>query len=204
MESKLKVLWVFSILLSASFLIAQNAEDKLWHKGYLVLDNQDTLEGLLKYDFRNNNIQYQKGDEFKFLLPGKVTKVFFISSLDSTNHTLDVAEVKTGEDYYRSYFFEMIDTSGKYKIAQQYFWIERVNTFAQFGTFSVNEEKVMNLFIINRKNIATYIKPKKRFILDTFKDKKQEIKEKCKVEHWSYSYNFDIIKIIKYYNSLYK
>jgi hypothetical protein len=202
MASKLQAIIVFSLLFLSLQFFGQRPEDQLWHRGYLVLDTHDTIKGLLKYDFQNNFIEYQKGEEYRFLLPGKFTKAVLHSSVDSIRHEFEVYTIKTGHDYYRPYFFEIVDTVGKIKLAQTYFWTERANAFGQFGTFIINYEKITNLFYVNELGEAKYIKPKKKIILKLTQDKADLVKIYAKKEHLHYNSVYGVVKIIKYYNSL--
>lgn len=196
---------LYSILgLLLPFLgLSQKAEDNIWHKGYLVLDTQDTINGLIKYDFLNNYVQYQKDEDYRILLPGKFSKVYYRSAIDSSEHTLSIYNIETSKDYYRPYFFEVLDTNGKFKFAQQYYWIQRTSTFGTFGGFSLINEKIMNLYFLKGSE-AIFLKPRKKFILNLMVDKKQEVKEKASSCGWNFNNYYDLIKIFKYYNSLFE
>lgn len=180
---------------------AQRTDNDLWHQGYLVLDSKDTLKGLVKFDFINNYVEYQQGDDYRILLPGKFNHVFYLSSIDSSSHHLDVYSIQTSKDYYRPYFFEILDTTSKFKYAQQYYWIKRASSFGQIGGFTTISEKVVTLYQI-KNNEATYIKPRRNFILKLLSDKKDLVKKKALEKGWRFNNYNNLLKIFTYYNTL--
>ena len=184
-------------------LHAQKAEDRLWHKGYLILDTQDTISGLIQYDFINNFVQYQKDEDYRILLPGKFTHIYHMSSVDSSEHHFDVYNIQTSKDYYRPYFFEILDTTGKFKFGQQFYWIQRASSFGQFGGFSIINDKILNIYQL-KGNEAIFIKPRKKYILNLLADKRDLVKEKANTSGWQFNNYYGIIKIFKYYNSLFE
>lgn len=184
-------------------IFSQKAENQVWHKGYIVLDNADTLYGLIRYDFKENYVEYQKGDDYRTLLPGKFSELYFTSSVDASTHLFNVLNIKTGEDYYRPYFFELVDTSGKVKIAKQYYWTEQSNNFGQIGGISFRLIKIETLYHYNAKKEAVYIRNRKRSILRIVADQKDKVKAEVKLQRYRYNNTDDIYKIIRYYNSLF-
>lgn len=176
--------------------------DKVWHQGEIVLNTSDTLDGLIKYNFRKNVIEYKKGSEYRILLPNTFKEVTYTSLMDSTSHKLEVFTIQTSKNYFRPYFFELEDTTGRIKIYKQYYWEQKtVSTGLNSVAFGYGIRFI--LYKINNNKVASYIVPKKKFVLRMLKDKKQLVKEKVKEERWRYNDPYQLIQIIKYYNTLF-
>ncbi len=191
----------FLICLANQNSFAQKTEDFTWNKGFCVLDTKDTLKGLLKFDFKNNYIEYLKGEEYRIFLPGKFTSFFYKSSIDSIEHNMHVYDRQTAEDFFRPYFFEPVDTTGKIKIVKQFYWQQRNASLSQFSGLNSYDEKITDLYYLNKNNQVLPLFLRKKFVLKLLTDKKELIKEKVKQNYWHYSNYTDVIKIIQYYNS---
>ena len=197
----------FFLSLSCQLLIAQkegvNEEEKTWHKGIIFLSSGDSINGLIKYDFKKNKVEYQNGNDYRMLLPGKFTEMKFTSSIDSSHHTFTVFNIETAVDYYRPYFFEVIDTIGKIKLIRQYYWIDQVTSFGNSGFFITKKEKIIQLYRLKRNNVVTSYRPRRKKVLKSMKDKKKEVIEYALSRNLSFALTADVIKIVKYYNSLF-
>ena len=174
----------------------------MWHQGQVILNDNDTISGLIQYSFVKNTILLKKRTERRIILPNKFSDVFLTSLIDSSRHHFQVFQVETSHNYLRPYFFEVEDTTGRLKIYKQYYW-EQTTVQNGLGQVSFGYGIFFRLFKIDSKGIAHFIKQKKRPILKILKDKKHLIKTKAKEENWHYNNTYEVLKIIKYYNSLY-
>jgi len=206
-QTTIKFSLILFISFCCQFVIAQEEsfddEENTWHKGKVFLNSGDSITGLIKYDFKENKIEYKKGNDYRLLLPGKFTKVTFTSSIDSSIHTFNVFKIETARDYYRPYFFEVIDTTGKIKLIRQYYWIDQVTSFGNSGFFITRKEKIIQLYRLQKNSTVTSYRPRRKKILKSMKDKKNEIIDYAYSKILSFAIAKDVIKIVKYYNSLF-
>ncbi len=57
-----KLIFFLLMLPAASYVHAQEFPSEVWHKGKVVLLSEDTISGLLKYDFQNDLVQLNVQD----------------------------------------------------------------------------------------------------------------------------------------------
>lgn len=197
-----KALFLLAILSPLTFIGQGVRGDQIWHQGKIFLNNKDTLSGLIKYNFKKNQIEYKQVNEYRILLPNKFYKASFTSLTDSSYHEFEVFKVETSHNYYRPYFFEAEDTLGKIKVYKQYYWTQKT-TQNSFGIVNYGYKVSFDLFQLTSKKRAIEIKQKKRAVLNLLKDKKHEIKKEARKNKWRYNETYDVLQIIKYYNSLF-
>ena len=74
-----KLYFLFFILSNYGF--SQQFPSDIWHKGMLVTNQGDTIEGDLKYDFESQSIQLDDGETLKAF---NVNNLFFFEIYDNT------------------------------------------------------------------------------------------------------------------------
>lgn len=184
-------------------LNSQRNNNDTWHTGEVVIKGKDTLKGLIKYSFRENQVVYKNNKEQRILLPGKFTSLNYIDTYDSSRHHFMVYNVKTARDYERPYFFEPVDTSGRIKLVKQFYWVERATNFGGSSYFAdVRTVKQTVLYYFKNDYPVKQLKLRKREILRILKDKKHLIKEYVAENNLKYTTHRSVKKIIQYYNSL--
>ena len=78
-----------------------------------------------------------------------------------------------------------------------------MTSFGNSGFFITKKEKIIQLYRLKRNNAVTSYRPRRKKVLKSMKDKKKEVIEYALSRNLSFALTADVIKIVKYYNSLF-
>ena len=189
------------ILLSIT-VYGQAWPSELWHDGRLVLDGGDTLKGKIKYDLKQDLLQYnvpnQRTDAFS------ARKVVFFEIFDETvrRYRQFYALPYTNQAQYRTpVFFELL-TEGKLTLLARESVEFRTYTSPYYlGSYS-REVLVYHYFFLDNEGNIEEFKGSKGDLLNMMGRKSDEVERYMKANHLKIDDKYDFARIVAYYNSM--
>ena len=195
----------------SNYNFAQEFPSDIWHKGLLVTNLGDTIEGDLKYDFESQSIQLDDGETIKAF---NVNNLFFFEIYDKTirdYRQFYSLMYEVGYDYNVPVLFEMM-IEGKISLLLRERIIAETNqsyfpSYYSYGimpSFSnnygyVNKVKYDYFFLTDDGKIHKF-KGKKKEILSLMQDKYSVMKEYISKNKISLKKMSDIARLVNYYN----
>ena len=195
----------------SNYNFAQEFPSDIWHKGLLVTNLGDTIEGDLKYDFESQSIQLDDGETIKAF---NVNNLFFFEIYDKTirdYRQFYSLMYEVGYDYNVPVLFEMM-IQGKISLLLRERIIAETNqsyfpSYYSYGimpSFSnnygyVNKVKYDYFFLTDDGKIHKF-KGKKKEILSLMQDKYSVMKEYISKNKISLKKMSDIARVVNYYN----
>ena len=201
----------FSLLLLSNYGLAQQFPSDIWHKGILVTNEGDTIEGDLKYDFESQSIQLDNGETLKAF---NVNNLFFFEIYDNTirdYRQFYSLMYEVGYEYSVPVLFEMM-IEGKISLLLRERIVAETNqsyfpSYYSYGimpSFSnnygyVNKVKYDYFFLTDDGKIHRF-KGRKKDILALMEDKYTVMKEYISKNKISLKKMSDIARVVNYYN----
>ena len=201
----------FLLLLLSNYGFAQQFPSDIWHKGMLVTNEGDTIEGDLKYDFESQSIQLDNGQTLKAY---NVNNLFFFEIYDNTirdYRQFYSLMYEVGYEYSVPVLFEMM-IEGKISLLLRERIVAETNqsyspSYYSYGimpSFSnnygyVNKVKYDYFFLTDDGKIHRF-KGRKKDILALMEDKYTVMKEYISKNKISLKKMNDIARVVNYYN----
>tara|TARA_B100000959_G_C14973015_1_gene620475 strand:+ start:824 stop:1450 length:627 start_codon:yes stop_codon:yes gene_type:complete len=195
----------------SNYNFAQEFPSDIWHKGLLVTNSGDTIEGDLKYDFESQSIQLDEGETIKAF---NVNNLFFFEIYDKTirdYRQFYSLMYEVGYEYSVPILFEMM-IEGKISLLLRERIVAETNqsyfpsnySYGIMPSFSnnygyVNKVKYDYFFLTDDGKIHRF-KGKKKEILTLMQDKYSVMKEYISKNKISLKKMSDIARLVNYYN----
>ena len=195
----------------SNYNFAQEFPSDIWHKGLLVTNSGDTIEGDLKYDFESQSIQLDDGETIKAF---NVNNLFFFEIYDKTirdYRQFYSLMYEVGYEYSVPILFEMV-IEGKISLLLRERIVAETNqsyfpSYYAYGimpSFSnnygyINKVKYDYFFLTDDGKIHRF-KGKKKEILALMQDKYSVMKEYISKNKISLKKMSDIARLVNYYN----
>jgi hypothetical protein len=185
---------------------AQVFPSEIWHQGTAVLITDDTLKGLIKYDFVNDAIQVKTED-------GRISafsaqNLFFFEVFDTgiKNHRQFYAlPMQVSADYLVPMLFEVL-YEGRLTLLSREKIVQEGHTQAVSDQMVFPQDARLMLafdfyFLEKNGSIKEY-KPKKRKLLSIMDRKYNEVKKYIRRNNLRPDQISDLVRITAYYNAL--
>ncbi|MCB0496462.1 MAG: hypothetical protein KDC79_10040 [Cyclobacteriaceae bacterium] len=197
---------VWLLLITSFFAKAQEFPSDLWHEGYLVLVNEDTLTGKLKYNLERDLVQVETSDKtYTF----SAQKIFFFQIFDQTTDTYRqfyVLPYALVNQYEAPVIFEVLFEGKLTLLCREAIVMktEHDNNPYPYGSRMSYSREVLEYtyyFLDDKGNIREY-SMKKKDLLNALKDRAGKVNEFMKVNHLRADKRLDLIRIISFYNGI--
>ena len=201
----MKILQIIFLCLITTSVYAQFPSE-LWHEGKVVLINQDTLEGTIKYDLDKDIIQLSGKGKIEAYTS---RNVLYFSILDTSTkrfrqfYALPYNEIA---DFNTPRFFELFYEGKLTLLAREYITIQTSNFGPPGLSGSSYSRQVLAYdyyFLRQGGSIVLYRKNKKELLLNMRKYE-NEMKSFIKRNRLHIDQREDLIQIFDHYNSLIK
>jgi hypothetical protein len=193
---------VAMITLVSSQAFSQQWPFELWHDGKVVLDNGDTLKGILKYDLQQDIVQYTSQDKNVTVFSAR--KVLFFEIFDNTIHQYRqffALPYSSNGSYRAPVFFELL-TEGKLTLLCREALEYRSVPIGYYGASYNRVIMVYNYFIMNEKGDIDTFTGKKHDLMDLMGKNADTVEKYIRANRLRIEEKSDFAKIISYYNSL--
>ncbi len=199
----LRVFFILTFLSFANLVFAQNFPSQMWHKGYLVNAERDTIRGKVKYDMDANSVQVMQGQ--KLITYSSHNSIYFkIFDVTVENYREFYAipyEMRSG--YKSRYFFELqyegpLTLLSREKISQ-----ESISSGTSiYSPTYIRDVLVYDYFFLDNKGNVYYFSGKKNDLLSIMSKKQREVKQYLKDNNLRTDQVRDLIRITAFYNSI--
>lgn len=203
----MKTFLTFCIAIFFSFSVqAQVFPSEIWHQGTAVLISEDTLEGLIKYDFASDAIQVQTEDEK--IQAFSAQNLFFFEIFDTgikAYRQFYSLPLEVSQDYSVPMIFEVLYEGRltllcREKIVQEGY-SQEVSDVADLP----KDARLMlafDFFFLEKDGSIKRYEPKKRRLLSIMDLKYNEVKKYIRRNKLRYDQISDLVRITAYYNAL--
>lgn len=197
---------VLLFLMMAESVFSQRFSLKLWHKGYAVTIEQDTIQGYIKYNIEDNYITIKKGDKYIPLSNHKLLK-FLIEDenlgVTRTFYSLPYNLLKGKKPYL---IFEILMEApqtlmAREKIVTQY--NQSPSYYSSIPFYSIEDRLVYDIYFLDPKGRITPFLGKKRELYAYVGPKyERRINEYIKKEKLKVTNRDDLIRVFRFYNKI--
>lgn len=196
---------LFAGIAMGTLVHAQEWPFELWHDGKVVLETGDTLRGVIKYDFQNDVIQLNQNGKVEAYT---ARKVLFYEIFDATvkryRQVFSLPYSPTG-GYKAPIFFELLDEGKITLLAREALEYRTVSSpYFFYGTYT--RLVLVYKYFLMRENgsIVALESPKKSDWLQLMGKNADEVQSYARSNKLNFDEKYDLVRIIDYYNSLFK
>jgi hypothetical protein len=187
-------------------LYAQEFPSELWHKGFLVTTDKDTLRGELKYDLENNMVQVNSNNALKAIGSRKIYYFEIFDKTVSSYRHFYVLPYTLDSQYETPVIFELLYEGQMSLLAREEIVLENVSAtpYGFMGGAGFSRYRlVYRFFFVDTKGNITRYNMKKKELLSIFVRKEKQIKQFIQRNKLDTDNIRDLIRITAYYNSLF-
>lgn len=192
------------LILTSLAAKAQEFPSDLWHQGMLVLVNEDTIKGQIKYSLVQDLIQVESAKKV-YTFSGK--KIFYFQIFDETVdayrefYTLPYA---LKNQYEAPVIFEVLVEGPLTLLCREAVVTKTVNDINPYGTtMSYNRNILMyTYYFLNDKGHITKYTLKKKDLLQVLSKRSNKIEEYMRVNRLKADKRYDLSRIIAFYNGI--
>lgn len=178
------------------------AGDPEWNPGVIVLEDEQVLEGDLKYDYKNGVIQCKEAGKIKAFSSHGVTSFYFINGSTNILQRFVSVEQKMGENYRRKEFFEIVLEGELTLLRQRNKSADPVRKGHTPSTDNMTHHILCYDYYVFYQGEMVKINKFKKNVVPMMKDKKREIVNYADKKNLKLYYLMDQISLISYYNGL--
>ncbi len=199
---KYSINFLFLVCSLASF--SQNFSSEIFHNGFVVTVNKDTIKGSINYNIQTNSlIIINRGKTQSF----SSQRVFYFKIFDEllqSDRRFFSIPYQVNIDYKIPIFFELAYEGKESLITREYITTQTNTNFSANWGGGFTNKKVLkySYYFMTNKGKITYFTGKKRDLLRYMNRKKSDIKKFIKDNRLRTYEIEDLIKIIAFYNSI--
>lgn len=185
-------------------LSAQQFSSEVFHEGFLVTTEKDTIKGSLKYDLDANTvIVFNKGKTITF----SSHKVFYFEIFDSIldNYRQFYSIPYTVNiDYKIPVFFELVYEDKLSLLAREHIISQTVNSSSAYWGGGNTTRLVLkySFYFLDTEGKITYFSGKKKELLEFMRKKQSDVKKFMKDNKLDPDEMADLVRITAFYNTI--
>jgi len=184
------------------FISAQEFAFEFWHEGKVVLETNDTLKGLVKYDIQNDLLQVKVRNKLESLTARKVLTFEIFDTTVKRYRQFYSLPYSPNNTYKTPVFFELLCEGKITLLAKEKLEYRTVNSPFFYGNYS--RLVLVNIFYLLKQNgVIQEFQGKKNDWLKVMETRENEVREFSKVNRLDFDEKYDLTRIIDYYNSLF-
>lgn len=200
------------IFLSQAFLAemagqarGQEFPSQLLHKGTLVLTDEDTLKGKIKYDLENDLVQILVDGTVQTYTARKILNFTIYDETVEMYRTFYSIPYEVQPRYKIPLLFEVLYEGKLSLLAREMIVTETVPQYSYMYRSSVNMTRTRlsyEFYFLDQKGNFTKYNLKKNELFDIMKRKEPQIKQYIKKNRLDVDTRRDLVRITAYYNAL--
>ena len=189
---------------------AQVFPSEVWHDGTVVLINEDTLKGLVKYDIVNDHIQLRNNDEK--VLSFSAQKLFYFEIYDKgikSYRQFYSLPYRVKENYSVPILFEVLYEGrltllSRERIVMNEQDVQHYKRLSALGYKPQDSRLTLafDFYFLEKDGTINKYLPKKRLLLSIMDRKYNEVKKYIKRNNLRHDHITDLVRITAYYNAL--
>ena len=200
----MRYLLTFTLLISVFSLSAQQFSSEVFHEGFMITTDKDTIKGDLKYDLDANYLTVIHQGKTKSF---SSHKVFYFEIFDqllnnyrqfySILHTVNI-------DYKIPIFFELVYEGKLSLMAREHIVSQTVNSSSAYWGGGNNIRLVIKytFYFLDDKGNITYYSGRKKDLLSYMSKKQSDIKKFIKDNRLDTNQMADLVRITAFFNSI--
>ncbi len=205
---------LFNVLLFSLFLhvsVAQDFPSEIWHDGYAVLIDGDTIAGKIKYDFENDLIQLNKRGTVQTYAARKLFYFKIHDNLAKNDRFFYALPYKVHSNYEVPILFEVLYEGKLSLLSREEIVTENMQVSptdyyyypSMYPPSSYTREKLAYKFFFLRENgTIQYYTFKRNDLLSYYGRYEKQIKTYMKKNRLKHDNLRDLVRITAYYNAL--
>ena len=186
--------------------IAQDLPTEIWHEGVLILVNEDTLKGKLKYDMVRGLVQIETSG--KTYTHG-AKRIFYFKIYDETiesHREFYVLPYGLITSYKAPVIFEVLVEGNLSLLSREYITTKNVQSSNPYnmGGYQGFQKEVLvyDYFFLDRSGNITAYNMKKKELLAAVAKRQSQVSEYMRSTKLRFDRRNDLIRIIAFYNAL--
>jgi hypothetical protein len=197
----MKCLPYLLVLSIQTYSLSQTLAPDLWYNGKVVLENKDTLHGLIKYDMLDL-LQVTRNSRSEIFPAEKIVYFeIFDPAAKRSRQFYSMPFIKKGH-FKKPVFFELI-SNGKITLLAR----ERIETITYSQSTNSVPPKIHRVlrshyYLLEDKDIKK-ISDKPDKLLKLMEDQSDQVRLFVKTNKLSLDHKYDLKQVIDYYNSLF-
>ncbi|MEM0939750.1 MAG: hypothetical protein AAF600_12560 [Bacteroidota bacterium] len=198
------------LCLSACFIYlsiigsAQRFSSEVFHEGFVVTSDKDTLKGDLKYDLEANVLTLVTAGKTKSFSSHKVFYFEIFDRILNNYRQFYSIPYHVNFDYKIPVFFEVVYEGKLSLLRREQTVVQTVNTSsAYWGGGNVRQNVIQySYYFLDEKGKITFFTGRKKDLLQFMSKKQIEIKQFIKQNRLDTDESADLVRITAFYNSI--
>lgn len=202
----IKKIIFLGLIVLAKTASAQEFPSDLWHSGIVVLVNEDTITGKVKYNLEQGLIQVES-EKKTYTYSGK--RVFYFQIFDQTVDSYRefyVLPYALANQYESPIFFEVLVEGNLTLLCREAVITKTINdnNVNPYGSMMSYNRNVLvyTYYFLNDKGTIKKYTMKKRDLLKVLSKRADKIEEYMKVNNLKADKRYDLSRIISFYNGI--
>ncbi len=176
---------------------------EFWHEGKIVIDGGDTLRGQLQYNMQTELIQLQANNRLETYTPRKVVFFeIFDKTVNRYRQFYSLPFALTGQ-YKAPVFFELLNEGKLTLLSREKVEYKTYSSFYSYGTYT-RLLLVNTYYLLKEDGSILDFNGKKNDFYELMGTKKEEVQKFAKANKLNFNNKYDVVRLIDYYNSLFK
>jgi len=195
--------FILTITISSIVSYGQEFSSEIFHEGFLVTNNKDTIRGALKYDMQSNIVHITDRGTLKTYSSQKIFYFeIFDVSVDNYRQFYSLP-YKVSIGYKIPILFEL-QYEGPFSLMTREAIIQESvsNSSTYWGGASLRLRLIYSYYFVNKKGELTFFSGRKKELMEIMKDKSKYVKEYIKEYKLQVDEIHDLIRITAFYNSI--
>ena len=183
---------------------AQKFSSEVFHDGYLITAEKDTIKGKLQYDMQANIVSIVFSGKIKTFSSHKIYYFEINDALLNTYRQFYSIPSKVNYDYKIPILFELL-YEGSLSLLTRESIVQQTQTSESTYWGANNYEQTVieyTFFFLNTKGEITYFSGRKKDLLIIMRKKQSDIKKYIKENRLESDDVRDLIRITAFYNSI--
>lgn len=184
-------------------VMGQEFSNEVWHEGYLVTSDEDTLSGLIKYDMESNILQVIQNQVVKTFSSHKIFYVELYDKILSSYRQFYSIPYNVNYNYKIPILFEVLYEGPLSLLAREAIVQESTNTSsAYWGGPYVREVVAYTFYFLDKEGNIDLFTGKRSDLLEIMSRHSKEVREYMKKNKLKTDEVRDLIRVTAFYNSL--
>lgn len=198
-----KLVLMFLLVTGLVAARAQEFSSEVWHDGYLVSTDQDTVRGLIKYDMEANIVQLIQGNVVKTYSSHKVFYFEIYDKVVDNYRQFYSIPYNVNYNYKIPIIFEVLYEGPLSLLAREAIVQESVSNSSAYWGGSFLQDKVQYTFyFLDKQGNIDFYTGKKADLINIMARHSTEVKNFIKKNRLKTDEVRDLIRITAFYNAL--
>lgn len=201
----MKKLLVVILCIFSGAAFAQTFPSQLWHDGKLVLLDEDTIVGKIKYDFENDLVQINVRNTIQTYASRKILYFEIFDEMSNNYRYFYSLPYEIQPRYEVPIIFEVLYEGELTLLAREVIVTETVpqyNTFYRPQFYNTRSRLDYKYYFLDKKGRIELYSMKKNDLLNYMKKKSSQVKQYMRKNNLKHDQRADLFRIVAFYNTL--